>query len=92
MGEIEAYYSWRRIVYHRAVSAFHTQAYALAAFLHERLGARFADFVRGAVEQGCGPRQLAAALGTTPDGLALVGPGAFDYDFDYRPVTELGTS
>jgi DUF917 family protein len=29
---------------------------------------------------------------TTPDGLALVGPGAFDYDFDYAPVTELGTS
>lgn len=25
----------------------------------------------------------------TPEGLALAGPGAFDYDFDYIPVTEL---
>lgn len=74
LPSIDAYYSWRRVVYLRSVPLFHTQAFAWAAFLHERLGPGFSSYVRDALERGSGPDSASRAL--------RLGPGELQPSFE----------
>jgi len=63
LGDVEAYYVWKSIVYHHAVPRLHTQAFAVMAFLHETLGEGFPAFLAQGLRDGGSARLVRSCTG-----------------------------